>query len=166
VIDVRRGHKRGSIPSNYVCSTESVVKSGNLLDFKVWSFVRMIAKDRLSQLFPSFSAINSLLSTENVIPTSVDFTPILPNPITEFESVYTIMVNFQDVLMQKSLELFGVKFSFYIRKNSEIYFLVWVGSILKKLYLHAAENFFKILVQEMSTCKMKSMVQLSETKQF
>ena len=101
VIDVRRGHKRGSIPSNYVCSTESVPKSSNLLDHKVWSFVRMIAKDRHSQLFPSFSAINSLLSTENVIPTSVGFTPILPNPITEFESVYTVMVNFQDVLMQK-----------------------------------------------------------------
>ena len=102
MINVRRGHKRGSIPADYVCSTETVIESDSLLDYKVWSFVRKIARDKLSHLFPSFSAINSLVSTEKVIPTSIGFTPILPHPITEFKSVFTVMVNFQDVLMQKN----------------------------------------------------------------
>ena len=35
--------------------------------------------------------------------TRIAFTPIIPYPATDFDTVYTCMINFQNVLLQKSL---------------------------------------------------------------
>ena len=102
LINVQRGHKRGFIPPNYVSAMQSVTKSDSISDFEAWYLVRYIVKETISKYLPSFSAVNSLLSNELVIQSRVGFTPILPHPITEFESVYTVMINFQDVLKQKN----------------------------------------------------------------
>ena len=56
----------------------------------------------MSKYLASFSSINSLLSEDVITKTSIGFTPILPHPITDFESVYTVMCNFQDVLLKKN----------------------------------------------------------------
>ena len=45
-----------------------------------------------------------MLSTQAKSITQHAFTPITPYPATEQDTIYTCMVNFQDVLMQKNLE--------------------------------------------------------------
>ena len=49
---------------------------------------------------PSWSATNSARIVNNVNKTSVGFTPLLPYPATEYDTIYTCMKNFQDVLHQ------------------------------------------------------------------
>lgn len=51
----------------------------------------------------SFSVINSLLSANAVVPTSISFAPILPYPATEFDPIYTCIINFKDVFLQTKL---------------------------------------------------------------
>ena len=50
---------------------------------------------------PSFAAANSLLSIDSKPVTRIAFTPIIPYPATEFNTIYTAMVNFQDVSQKK-----------------------------------------------------------------
>ena len=47
--------------------------------------------------------MNSLLTLESRATTRVAFTPIIPHPAIEFDTIHTAMVNFQDVLLQKGL---------------------------------------------------------------
>ena len=47
--------------------------------------------------------MKSLLSTERVPLTTCDFTPILPYPATQYDTIYTCMKNFQDILKQLEL---------------------------------------------------------------
>ena len=49
---------------------------------------------------PSWSATNSARIVNNVNKTSVGFTLLLPYPATEYDTIYTCMKNFQDVLHQ------------------------------------------------------------------
>ena len=57
---------------------------------------------RLNKGIPSFTAVNSVLNDATVTPTNIAFTPILlPYPATDYDSIYTTMINFQDVLRQK-----------------------------------------------------------------
>ena len=101
LIEVHKESRHGSIQENYVSATHEITEAKTLLDYDVWCFVRYIGSKTVSKYLASFSAINSLLSDEVVTRTSIGFTPILPHPITDFESVYTVMRNFQDVLKQK-----------------------------------------------------------------
>ena len=94
LIEVHKGNRRGSIPENYISATQEITEAKTLLDYDVWCFVRYIGSKTVSKYLASFSAINSLLSDEVVTRTSIGFTPILPNPITDFESVYRVMRNF------------------------------------------------------------------------
>ena len=55
---------------------------------------------------PSFIGIKSLLSTERVTLTTCAFTPTLPYPATQYDTTYTRMKNFQDILKQREL-LYG-----------------------------------------------------------
>ena len=50
---------------------------------------------------PTFSAMNSFLQNQQIIKTKVDFTPILTYLAAEYDTIYTVMCNFQDVLWQK-----------------------------------------------------------------
>ena len=54
----------------------------------------------------SFAATDSLLhsSSEKRPVTRIAFTPIIPHPATEFNTIHTAMVNYQDVLKQKGLD--------------------------------------------------------------
>jgi hypothetical protein len=49
---------------------------------------------------PSWSAFNSLITPTFKRKTMCGYTPIIPNPATEFDTIYTAMVNFQDALKQ------------------------------------------------------------------
>ena len=51
---------------------------------------------------PSFSAMNSFLHDTSATKTKIAFTPILPYVATEYDTIHTVMCNFQDVLLQKS----------------------------------------------------------------
>ena len=46
--------------------------------------------------------MNSFLQNQQIIKTKVAFTPILPYLATEYDTIHTVMYNFQDVLRQKS----------------------------------------------------------------
>ena len=78
-------------------------------DYPIWTLVRYIAnnnidiENEIENSVPSFSAIDSLLSAKAIVPTFIAFAPILPYPATEFYSIYTCMINFQDILLQKKL---------------------------------------------------------------
>ena len=50
---------------------------------------------------PSFAAVNGLLLNDRNPPTRVGFTPIIPFPATEYNTIFTYMKNYQDVLEQK-----------------------------------------------------------------
>ena len=56
-----------------------------------------------TQNIPSYIALKSLLSTTNVSITTCAFTPIIPYPATEYETIYTCMKNFQDILHQNNM---------------------------------------------------------------
>ena len=53
---------------------------------------------------PSFSAMKSLLTLKHHNVTKCAFTPIIPHPATGRDTIYTTMINFQDILKQKSLD--------------------------------------------------------------
>ena len=52
---------------------------------------------------PSFIGIKNLLSKQKVTLTIRAFTPILPYPSTQFDTIYICMKNFQDILKQRKL---------------------------------------------------------------
>ena len=52
---------------------------------------------------PSFAAMKSLLTVNGHSITKCAFTSILPHPATEGDTIFTTMINFQDVLKQKQL---------------------------------------------------------------
>ena len=52
---------------------------------------------------PSFRAANGLLLVDSVVLTRIAFTPIIPKPATEYDTIFTGLINFQDVLLQKGL---------------------------------------------------------------
>ena len=52
---------------------------------------------------PSYIAIKSIVSSVETIPTLCAFTPIILHPATQFDTIFTCMKNFQDVLLQKNI---------------------------------------------------------------
>ena len=53
---------------------------------------------------PSFAAVKCLIDSSTHSITKCAFTPILPYPATEYNDIFTTMINFQDVLKQKECE--------------------------------------------------------------
>ena len=108
---------RGNIPANYLVSEPiSFSNETEFSDYKIWLLVRYLTSSLLDSSplvtdpIPSFSALNSLLSSSKPdIPKTIQaYTPILPHPATEYDSIYTTMKNFQDVFRQRGLEPSGV----------------------------------------------------------
>ena len=60
-------------------------------------------ENKLSTI-PSFAATNILLPIACKPVTRIAFTPIILYPATEFHTIYTAMVNFEDVLSQKKMK--------------------------------------------------------------
>ena len=52
---------------------------------------------------PSYIATKSLVSSAKIIPTLCAFTPMIPHPATQFETIFTCIKNFQDLLLQKNI---------------------------------------------------------------
>ena len=53
---------------------------------------------------PSFAAVKSLLDSSTHFIAKCAFSPILPYPVTEYDAIFTAMINFQDMLKQKERE--------------------------------------------------------------
>ena len=102
-----RGHKfgvRGEIPINYETGTPlNTIDVENEADkrFRTWLLARRL-KDGYTQNVPSFAAMNSLLFSGHHFLTEICFTPIVPYPATDYDTIFTCMKNIQDVLEQKS----------------------------------------------------------------
>ena len=98
---------RGKIPDNFKTGTLNIqgnVNESATMDFKLWILVRHktpIPKDEIK--IPSFVAMKSLISSENVRITNSAFTPIIPHPATDFSTIYTSMKNYQDILNQRNI---------------------------------------------------------------
>ena len=71
--------------------------------YETWCTLRYLShKSEDIHSIPSFSAVNSFLQNDKPMKTKVAFTPILPYVATEYDTVHTVMCNFEDVLLQKS----------------------------------------------------------------
>ena len=105
------GHKfgvRGDISATYktgVSVDTKTVESQAERRFKTWLFARRLMDNK--QNVPSFTAMNSLLFEDGHFLTKICFTPIIPYPATDYDTIFTCMRNFQDVLEQKS-QKYGV----------------------------------------------------------
>ena len=64
--------------------------------------IKLISDSEKSKTL-SFVGIKSLLSKQKVSLTISSFTPILPYPATQFDTICTCMENFQDILKQREL---------------------------------------------------------------
>ena len=53
---------------------------------------------------PSFAAVKSLLDSSTFFITKSAFASILPYPATEYNAIFTTMINFHDVMKQKERE--------------------------------------------------------------
>ena len=71
-------------------------------NIRIWSASR--SKVFSPSNVPSFVAVNSLFADPSDAITRFAFTPIIPHPATEYNTIFTAMRNFQDVLMQKNQE--------------------------------------------------------------
>ena len=58
-----------------------------------------------SQCIPSFSATNSFLQNMQPQITRIAFTPIIPHPATDYDTIYIVMKNFQDVLLRNIISM-------------------------------------------------------------
>ena len=111
---VRRGKftERGNIsdtfrPSQCIDHTTTITYSS--VRYKKWVLAQHLNryqsqsdhKNKLSAI-PSFAPRNSLLSIDWKPVTRIVFTPIIPYLV--FSTIYTTMVNFQDVLPQKKIK--------------------------------------------------------------
>ena len=76
---------------------------------KAWSIARLnlsnLNKHKVTltdkqQTFPSWSAFNSVVTCEQLPEKIVGFLPVIPHPVTEYETVYSALKNFQDILEQ------------------------------------------------------------------
>ena len=68
---------------------------------ETWVALRYFS-NKTNQSFPSFSAVNSFFQDTSTRKTKIAFTPISTYVATEYNTIHTVMCNFQDVLFQKS----------------------------------------------------------------
>ena len=61
-----------------------------------------IGTENKNQRMPSWSAFNSVVSKETLSEKIVGFLPVIPSPVTDHQTVYTALKNFQDILKQLS----------------------------------------------------------------
>jgi hypothetical protein len=72
-------------------------------DYFLWCMARQKYTDREEGSFPSFTATMSALQDPLKFDvTKTSFVPILPYVATEMDTIFTSMINFQDVLKQKN----------------------------------------------------------------
>ena len=105
---------RGQIPENFLPGEPykaGDTENSSNLDYATWIMTRYVTKSHLPEYsscekpsIPSFTATNSVLDHTQHPLTNIAFTPIIPYPATEYDTINTCMRNFQDVLSQNDLE--------------------------------------------------------------
>ena len=132
---------RGKIPETFSPSDEidlSWEKNEFAKQYRLWISVRYKSKSPVDNgsHIPSFAAVKSLLDSYTRFITKCTFTPILLYPKTEYNAIFTTMINSQHVNLK--IVLFGrmkvrtilqKKYSSYIHKNLVIYSLGLAASI-------------------------------------
>jgi len=97
--------KRGEISDDFRTGNFNNKVSKTTKHFRIWNAARFkIFGQRDGNGVPSFVATNSLFADPVNVITNFSFTPILPYPATEYDTIFTCMRNFQDVLKQRSQE--------------------------------------------------------------
>lgn len=99
--------KRGEISKEFCAGkfSDEVVQSSKT-QFLIWCAARsklQLTMDAANSV-PSFIATNSLFANPVEAVTRYCFTPIVPHPATEYDTIFTCMLNFQDVLEQRNQE--------------------------------------------------------------
>ena len=69
--------------------------------YETWVASRYL-NNKTNRSFPSFSAVSSFSQGTSTRKTKNAFAPILPYVATEYDTIHTVMCNFQDVFFQKS----------------------------------------------------------------
>ena len=105
--------KKTHLPANYQVATDPIPVNNDFLDAVrakgvPWLLVRLdldadpwytTVKIRPpNQTMPSWSATNSVYSPDEISRKRIAFLPILPYPVTQYDTVYTAMKNLQGVL--------------------------------------------------------------------
>jgi len=100
---VKNVGKRGKISRDFQTgSFNDKIYTVSKDQFKIWSAARSKAITDTDIDIPSFVATNSLFAEPVDSITKFAFTPILPYPATEYDTIFTSMINFQDVLNQRN----------------------------------------------------------------
>ena len=98
------------IPSYDLSTVTDIRKLGRNMDL-IWFLSRFLKDSNVPHSdfpeaveIPSRNAFMSSLASHPSHRTYTGFTPILPYPATQYDSIYTTMINFQDVLHQLNLQ--------------------------------------------------------------
>ena len=78
----------------------SLLNNHSEKEHSLWVLSRHITAARS---IPSFTALKSLLTVNKHTVSSIAFTPIIPHPATSYDTIFTAVINFQDILKQKGL---------------------------------------------------------------
>ena len=96
---------RADIPANFTVSER--LKISNLVklrnkDYLLWLLSRYLidTNDNNGNIMPSWSACNSARYDKGINCTRIAFIPILPHPATSYDSIFTSMLNFQNIMKQ------------------------------------------------------------------
>ena len=94
---------RGTILESFTPSKDidfRLLNNNSEKEHSLWVLSRHI---RTARSIPSFTALKSLLTVNKYTVSSIAFTPIIPHPATSYDTIFTAMINFQDILKQKGL---------------------------------------------------------------
>ena len=94
---------RGKIPEAFLSGDEidfSWEKNEFAKQYRLWTLVRYKDKSPVDNgpHVPFFAAVTSLLDSSTHFIAKCAFTPILPYPVTEYDAIFTAMINLQDML--------------------------------------------------------------------
>ena len=107
---------RGKVTDSFKINRDSdlsYLENESVNQFLLWSLSRFSNSGNMSihstcakPGIHSFTATKSLLlaSPKNCSKTRIAFTPIILYPATDFDTIYTCLINFQDVLLKKGVE--------------------------------------------------------------
>ena len=99
--------KRGEIAEEFCTGKfNDEVLENTKTNFLIWSAARsnFLKPMDTPHVVPSFTSTNSLFADPVDAVTRFSFTPIIPHPATEYDTIFTCMLNFQDVLSQRNQE--------------------------------------------------------------
>ena len=112
LFDYHKPAKKPDIPTGFEVPAELPQIDKDVLDDSTikdaaWTLARLdlgksgsVNVKPPNQDMPSWSACNSVWTTENIPVMRVAFLPVIPHPVTQYNTVYTAMTNLLDILHQ------------------------------------------------------------------